>query len=346
MKVRIMKKSLKDISWDVTEPEYRKDPSLSYSTIAKYNRGGFESLATLFDSISTPSLLFGSLVDCLATEPEEFEQKYMVVDMPQLSDSLASIADELVSNYSMVNRLDDIDEEVLAAIGARHDFWANDKYKATRVKKIKEGCEDYFQKSKRAEGRTLIPTELYKSAALCAERLKTDEHTSKYFVQEVFSENELLYQLKFKGEYEGIPVRCMMDAVYVDHENKKIIPVDLKTSSSPPYKFPDSYLKWNYFIQSGLYSYILKQNLEKDEYFKDFEVSPYHFVVISKNHPHPLIWEDVLNFYEGSIMVDGKEYSRPWREVVKELWSILQQDTLPVNPLWVKGVNDIYSHIE
>lgn len=32
-------KSLKDISWNVTEEEYRADPALSYSTLSKFNRG-------------------------------------------------------------------------------------------------------------------------------------------------------------------------------------------------------------------------------------------------------------------------------------------------------------------
>ena len=42
-------KSLKDISWQVTEEEYRQDKALSYSTLAKYERGGFKSLKSLFD---------------------------------------------------------------------------------------------------------------------------------------------------------------------------------------------------------------------------------------------------------------------------------------------------------
>ena len=45
----IIKKSLRDISWQVTEEEYRSDPSYSYSTIAKFDREGFEKIDTLSD---------------------------------------------------------------------------------------------------------------------------------------------------------------------------------------------------------------------------------------------------------------------------------------------------------
>ena len=42
-------KSLKDISWQVTEEEYRADSAYSYSTLAKFEREGFDKLETLFD---------------------------------------------------------------------------------------------------------------------------------------------------------------------------------------------------------------------------------------------------------------------------------------------------------
>ena len=76
-----MLKSLKDISWLVDEPTYRADKALSYSTISKFKREGFEHLDTLFDKVESPSLLLGSLVDCLTTDPpEEYERRYLVAE--------------------------------------------------------------------------------------------------------------------------------------------------------------------------------------------------------------------------------------------------------------------------
>ena len=70
-------KSLKDISWDVTEDQYRADSALSYSTLSRFNREGFDNLAHLFDKIESPSLLFGSVVDTLLTGTEkEFEDRF------------------------------------------------------------------------------------------------------------------------------------------------------------------------------------------------------------------------------------------------------------------------------
>ena len=37
-------RSLKDISWNISEEDYRKDPALSYSTLARFYREGFNNL--------------------------------------------------------------------------------------------------------------------------------------------------------------------------------------------------------------------------------------------------------------------------------------------------------------
>ena len=40
-------KSLYDISWKVSEEEYREDSALSYSTLARFEREGFNNLDKL-----------------------------------------------------------------------------------------------------------------------------------------------------------------------------------------------------------------------------------------------------------------------------------------------------------
>jgi hypothetical protein len=54
------------------------------------------------------------------------------------------------------------------------------------------------------------------------------------------------YQLKFKATLNGVDYRCMPDLLAVDHENKVIYPIDLKTSSHAEWDFFDSFVQWNY----------------------------------------------------------------------------------------------------
>ena len=90
-------KKLTDLSWNVSEEEYRQDNSYSYSMLAKFNREGFENLDKLFDKISTPSLTFGSIVDCLLTDEQNFENRFVVCGNNDLSDLYRGI--NKVSDY-------------------------------------------------------------------------------------------------------------------------------------------------------------------------------------------------------------------------------------------------------
>ena len=105
------RKSLRSISWDVSEETYRADPALSYSTLARYEREGFNNIDKLFDKIETPSLVFGSAVDAIITGgQEEFNERFMVAEFPSTPDSITKIVKSLFSQYrdsyrSLVTRL-------------------------------------------------------------------------------------------------------------------------------------------------------------------------------------------------------------------------------------------------
>ena len=79
------RKSLKDISWNISEPEYRNNSALSYSTISRFDKEGFENLDNLFTQITTPSLLLGQIVDTIITDGEdEFNNRFVVAEYPDI----------------------------------------------------------------------------------------------------------------------------------------------------------------------------------------------------------------------------------------------------------------------
>ena len=92
-----IKKKLSDISLNITEEEYRRDSALSYSTLARYEREGFNNLDKLFDRLETPSLTFGSAVDSLITGGQkEFDERFMVAEFPSTPDSITKMVKSLL----------------------------------------------------------------------------------------------------------------------------------------------------------------------------------------------------------------------------------------------------------
>ena len=312
------KKSLYAISWKVDESTYREDKAYSYSTLARFQREGFNGLPSLFDKIETPSLTFGSAVDTLITGSEqEFDDRFVVADY-DIQDSRAKVVRE-VYKIAAGMEWDKIPDEVIDKAVKALQFQMNWKPE-TRIRVIREEGKRYYDLLCLSEGKTLISNQVYLDAMACVSALKSSPATGYLFApDDPFDESvQRFYQLKFKGEFDGIPLRCMSDLLYVDTVNKFICPVDLKTSSHKEWDFPRSFIDWRYMIQAQLYWYIIRQNLDKDDYFKNFKLLNYRFVVVCNSSRVPLVWE----FEDTQSMTDFKygNYTIPnWRKLVKDL---------------------------
>jgi hypothetical protein len=134
-----------------------------------------------------------------------------------------------------------------------------------------------------------------------------------------------------------------MDLVIVDHDNKTIIPCDLKTSYKPEWDFYKSFVEWRYHIQARLYARLLKQNIEKDEYFKDFKILNYRFIVVNKNTCIPMVWEYEDTFTEGTIKYgpNGEYEQHDPYDIGKELNHYLKDMPKVPDNINKDGINSI-----
>lgn len=318
-------KELSDISWQVDEPTYRADPALSYSTLARYEREGFNKLDHLFDKISTQSLLEGSMVDCLITgSKDEFDELYYIADFPSIGDKEQQIVLTLYDRFH--NSCEQFSyipkEEILEAI---NEFeWQKNWREDTRIRVLSERGAMYYNLKVQAGNKTVVDGNTYDRVCRMVYVLKTSPSTQGYFADnDELSPIRRYYQLKFKAKFEGVNYRCMMDLAVVDYEEKKIYPIDLKTSGHREWDFQGSFEQWSYMIQARLYWRILKANMSNDPYFKDFTLEDYKFIVVNKESLTPLVWEFPLTRSKGTLIdKEGKEYRDPF-EIGKELQSYL-----------------------
>lgn len=316
-------KSIKDIAWNVTEPEYRADPAISYSALSRFEREGWRKMSSLYDKIETPSLQFGSAVDTMLTDGQEaFNEQFVVCEFPSLSDSLISITKELHRRFKDTYRkVSSIPDAAIDSVALMNNYYTNPKYAAYRVKNVKESCDEYYNLLTLAEGKTVLSTSDYEDIMRCVDELRSNKVTSYFFSENPFVTHiEKVFQLKFKAEYKGIPVRCMFDEIIVDHNSKTIYPIDLKTTGHPEEEFNGSFSQWRYDIQAKLYTYILQQNIKKDEYFKDFKIAYYYqFIVINRRTLSPIVWEFDGSLSEIDFIDDKGNVLRDWRKILLDL---------------------------
>lgn len=308
------KRSLQDISWKVPEETYRNDSALSYSTLARFEREGFSHLDTLFDRVESPSLLFGSCVDTLLTDGEKaFNDNFLVSDITSMDPGVEPIVKEIFNQFKdSYTNINDIPESQIAPIISQIGYQPRWKPE-TRCKVVREKGQQYYQTMFMAGNRTIVPQNVYNKVFACIRALKDSPQTHFYFKDDdPFEDVERFYQLKFKGELNGIGYRCMADLILVNHKTKEVIPCDLKTSSHREWDFPESFLQWQYQIQARLYWLLIRQTMDKDDYFKDFTLGNYRFIVVNNiDNPIPLVWTFEETQAPGEIKLGGKILRHP-----------------------------------
>ena len=337
-------KNLYDISWQVDEPTYRADPALSYSTIARFAREGFNKLDNIFDKLDTPSLTFGSAVDALLTGgQEEFDAGFMVADFPPITDSVLKMTRTAFERWSDEYRtLADIPNDSIIELSEELSYQLNWKPE-TRAKVIKEQGSDYYSLMYIASGRKILDTATKAQVDAAVHALKTQASTKHYFAPNNQFNTRFVreYQLKFKATLQGVDYRCMADLLLVDHEKKIVYPVDLKTSSHAEWDFFESFVQWRYDIQARLYWRIIRDNMDKDPIYKDYMLADYRFIVINKRTLTPLVWTCPFTKAEGTLKF-GKNNQIEMRspfEIGKELYSYLTS-----RPRVPMGINESSSN--
>lgn len=342
-------KELKDISWNVTEEEYRADPALSYSILSKYERSGFNCIDNLFDKIETPSLTFGSAVDSIITGGmDEFNSRFINISFPTVSNSVVTIVKELFNALNdEYNSLEDIPDSFIISACINNEYHNNWK-PATRVKNIKEEGSKYYELLYLADNKTILDDDTYNSVLRAVDTLRNFHEDGFYYFQmdNPFDNIKRYYQLKFKTTLNGIVYRCMADLIVVNYDNKTILPIDLKTSCKKgdrEWDFPTHYIEWNYQIQNRLYYRIIEDVIRKDDYFKDFKILPYKDIFIFKDSNTPLIWDIPFTFEKGPLYF-GKNNQIVFRDpedIGKELSAYLSSRPIVPNGININKSNNL-----
>lgn len=322
--------TLKEAGLNLPEEEYRKYQGLSYSILSRYDREGYGCVDTLFEPLTTPSLSFGSMVDCLLTQGNEaFGQQYGVVDISLPSDTVKGIMDQLHESHEEKQLALVSDEDILLAADS-YEYQRNWKG-ATRALKLRELGSEYYNLLKRNEGKTLVSETDYFDAVDCVANLKSDTVTSSYFSDDPFDSTERLFQWQYavKDNITGIDFKGMLDLVLIDHEKKRIIPCDIKTTSNL-YTFESSFYKYRYYLQAAMYTELLMQAISKScQGLENYTIEPYRFIVVSRYVAKPVVFEWDASLYLPDLTDPQGNTLSDWRDLMVQLdWILHNKETL------------------
>ena len=335
-----MKHSLKDYSLDITEQAYHEHPAWSYSTIAKYARGGFSAMATLHDKVkTTPEMEFGTLFDSFITKGRKTLEEYAMVDFT-VPPAEKAVLETLAANCTCPEFGGiSMNEVIMTSDAVKYQpKWGPE----ARYKHIAEYGKYYdILKS----GKKLVSKDDWNDAMEMYNVFRNDPYLKGVFGTKDTDDVEYIYQAKFLfySEVNGqkVKVKFMPDLMIVNHKDKTIRLVDLKTSSMPAYDWPEHFIKMRYDIQGELYTEGIKTIIADDEEYKDYTVLPYLFTDISRVDKVPVTYE--IDLECGFCFVRGeKAYNyKGWKELLGEILAYEAADAKVPNWIVKEGPNDL-----
>ena len=292
--------------------------------ITKYANKGFAAMETIWEHTApTPSMEFGSMFDCMITRgKQEFMREYAVMeDIPAPAEK--TMLDAMAkSGFSM----DDMSDETLITFANNLSYRLDLKKDETRIKKLRAESAYYNAK---ASGKNIISAKDYKDGLEMMKALKENPLTASIFGHGEKDGIEYIYQAQFAvtitlGEETpdeiNVEYKIMPDLIIINHNERTIQLVDLKTSSAPAWSFADNFIAFRYDIQAHSYSDTIEE-VKKGTDEEDYTILPYLFVDISRSDKIPVVYiYDQTDKSSLSYSKYGREYIyRSWKSLLKEM---------------------------
>lgn len=339
---------LKDYSLNLKENDYHAYPAWSYSIIAKYAKEGFGALATLHDRKEpTPSMEFGSLFDSMLTKGKKTLDEYAVYE-GEVPPAEKKVLDLLV-HYADTSNFNEVPREVIMQVTEAYQYYPKWGFDA-RFKHLNEYA-DYYALA--YSGKKIVSKQDWDDAVDMYKVFRNDPYLKELFGTKNTKEKEYLYQTQFCVDYtldsgKEVKVKIMPDLLVVNHADKTIQPVDLKTSQMPAWDFKENFLKFRYDIQAKLYSDVLALVIDRDTEMRDYTILPYLFTDISRTDKVPVTYvydqtdESQANGF--TFSVSDKTYSyKSWQTLLDEIISYEEAEAKVPSYITTEGPNDLLS---
>ena len=267
------------------------EQSLSYSRLSDFDRNGPSVLIKKSD-INGYGIKIGSIVDDLLLPPENynFEDNYIVCDFEKPTATLGALTDIILENYTEIP-----DENKLLEICKTNNFWKNNKDE-TILSKFNDDFWNYLKVYIQGTQKTIISTADLEKSERLVESIKQNNFTNYIFNNDF----ENINQFKIDFEYNDVRLKGIIDRIIIDHKNKTIQLIDLKTGKESALDFTNSFIKYRYYLQEAVYTKAFK-HICKILKLKDYKLLPFQFLYIGRSERIPLVYTVSSKWHKAAI---------------------------------------------
>jgi hypothetical protein len=260
----------------VSEEVFKDTKGVSYSRLSNLAGGPQAYQAGLVDDPESSAISLGSAVDILLTAPDTFDEQIYVMTTSKPSSDMMQ---------RFVNKYLETDDKEKAWVASGFKIGVDAAWK----KFEKEG-KPYYDAIQAADGRQILDAEDRFKANQIVTMLQTNPFTKKYFVPEdgveLLFQPRILWDLKFYSKLDenltSIPAKSILDVIRIDHKEKKIQPIDLKTGAE---SFMKSFWRWRRDLQGSMYQSATLQSIQESDV--PYTVDNMRFVYADTNMYYP-----------------------------------------------------------
>lgn len=266
---------------DTSIPYYEDLTRISNSNIGWFLKKGPRYLKEMLDGkegLKASFLDKGTMIHEYILQPEEFWKDYIILDfaVPKVKQQKDLL--EFYANAKMVDPLASEDDILLMSYNSAY---SNNKSIDKRIQEAKELVElyqnyiEYFRNKDSKKVISFADLNMLKAIKKNMEdHKKANELLFKYpETFEVHNEFHINWEYPNASTLGDLPCKSLLDRVMIDHTNKKIILVDIKTTADV-YNFKHSIEEFDYCRQLAYYWLAihwyfkneLKLNIEEYEY--------------------------------------------------------------------------------
>ena len=266
---------------DTSIPYYEDLTRISNSNIGWFLKKGPRYLKEMLDGkegLKASFLDKGTMIHEYILQPEEFWKDYIILDfaVPKVKQQK-----DLLEFYSTARLVDPFASEDDILIMSYEAAYNNNKSKEKKIQEAKELVElyqnyiEYFRNKDSKKVISFADLNMLKAIKKNMEdHKKANELLFNYpETFEVHTEFHINWEYPNASSLGDLPCKSLLDRVMIDHTNKKIILVDIKTTADV-YNFKHSVEEFDYCRQLAYYWLAihwyfkneLKLNIEEYEY--------------------------------------------------------------------------------
>jgi hypothetical protein len=243
------------------------------------------------EQLTESYLVEGKLLHCLLLEPEEFDNQFIMQPGKVPTGNNKLVVDAVYEKYKQQENtereLSDFSDEILEILVSinLHQSLKTDQQRLDKI--LVSDNIDYFNFLKVRGAKSIIDEATLIKIKDSVEYFKDDQQIMSLLnLKSPNTFNEVELKLDMQGVSFGL--KGIVDNVTVDHESETIFVNDLKTTSKPLTKFPETVEYYRYDLQAAIYYTLVKHAFKKDNAkTKNYKIVFTFIVVDNFNNIYP-----------------------------------------------------------